>query len=439
MRTLRVGFGGCDITPPVGLPLGGYGARLSPADGILDPLFCRAVVFDDGRAPIALVVLDLVHVSASWVARVRGRMAELFGLRPERVLVTATHTHAGPGVFRSVIGSHHCMMAYEDDLILKVGDCLTAAFHAAMPAVLARGRAHSVGVSASRRDPSLPIDNAVRVLCAHAASGELLGVLADFACHSTVLSAASCSYSGDLFGAAAAAAASQLGAPVLLANGAGADVSTRFTRRDQSYAEVRRLGSLLADAICRAVGSVTDGAPADQPGLGAALRTVDVRWRALPAPADAAAELQAAQNALQALRAQGGDPAVLRVAESRVEGAQAELWVSSVGGWHAVFGPRPPVAELQALYCGGVPLVAAPGELFSSAGNWLRRQLGEGTFVIGYANDYLGYFIPEVEARAGGYESLMAMVDPSCEADLRQGLVAVAHRAMGASQPIADG
>jgi neutral ceramidase len=296
-----------------------------------------------------------------------------------------------------------------------------------MPAVLSYGSAHAGGVAANRRDPSLPIDDTVRVLCAHAASGQLLGVLANFACHSTVLSAANRSYSGDLFGAAAAAAASQLAAPVLLANGTGADVSTRFTRRDQSYAEVQRLASALAKAICAAVGDAAGPAAADRAGLGAALQAVDVRWRHLPAPVDAAAELQAAQSALRALRAQGTDPAMLRVAESRVEGAQAMLWVTSLGGWHAVFGPRPAVAELQALRCGDVPIVAAPGELFSSAGKWVRRQLGESTFVIGYANDYLGYFIPEMEARAGGYESLIAMVDSGCEADLRHGLVEVAH------------
>jgi hypothetical protein len=439
MSTLRVGFGQCDITPPPGLPLGGYGARLAPADGILDPLFCRAAIFDDGVAPIALVVLDLVHVFGSWVARLRAQAGELFGLRPERVLVAATHTHAGPGVFRSVIGDHTRMTAYEDDLLLEVTDCVSAALRAAVPAVLSYGSTRAEGVAANRRDPSLAIDDTVRVLCAHAACGQLLGVLANFACHSTVLSAANCSYSGDLFGAATAAAASQLGAPVLLTNGAGADVSTRFTRCDQSYAEVQQLGSTLAKAICTAVRAAAGCALVDQTGLGAALQGVDVRWRDLPAPGAAAAELQAAENAVRALRAQGTDAATLRLAESRVEGAQAVLWVTSLGGWDAVFGPRPAVAELQALRCAGVPIVAAPGELFCSAGKWIRRQLGESTFLIGYANDYLGYFIPEMESRVGGYESLIAMIEPNCEADLRRGLVEVAHRAALRSQLKADG
>jgi neutral ceramidase len=429
MSTLRVGFGQCDITPPLGLPLGGYGARVAPADGILDPLFCRVAIFDDGTAPIALVVLDLVHVLGSWVARLRAQAAQLFGLRPECLLVAATHTHAGPGVFRSVIGGRTLVTAYEDSLLIEVTNCVGAALRHAVPALLSYGSTHASGVAANRRDPSLPIDDAVRVSCARAASGQLLGVLANFACHSTVLSAANCSYSGDLFGSAAADAANRIGAPVLLTNGAGADVSTRFTRREQSYAEVQRLGGTLAQAIHTAVRTAVDCELVDQAGFGGALQAVDVRWRDLPAPNDAAVELQAAEDALRSLRAHGAAPATLRLAESRIEGAQAMLWVTSLGGWNAVFGPRPAVAELQALRCAGVPIVAAPGELFSSAGNWVRRRLGESAFIIGYANDYLGYFIPETEASAGGYESLIAAIEPSCEADLRRGLVEVAQGA----------
>lgn len=429
MTALRMGFAQCDITPPLGLPLGGYAARLSPAEGVLDPLFCRVAFFDNGAAPLAVVVLDLVYVSASWVGRVRMRAAGRLGIRPERLLVAATHTHAGPGVFRSTIADTAALAAYEDELISTVTDCLLAAQGAAVPAELWFGRAPTRGVAANRRDPSLSVDECVRVLCARAPSGALSGVLANFACHSTVLSAANCSYSGDLFGAAAARAAGHLGAPVLLTNAAGGDVSTRFTRREQSRAEVQRLGTVLADAICAAVASAVPLPAVAGDGVGAAREVLEVRWRRLRSPGDAEAELQAAHSALHALRRGGADGGSLRLAESRLEGAQAELWVSSHGGWQALFGPRSASTEIQALHCGAVTLVAAPGELFSSAGEWLRNRLGALTLLVGYANDYLGYFIPEADARAGGYESLIAMVDPSCESDLRHALVALAHRA----------
>lgn len=43
--------GGCakvNITPPVGSWLSGYGGRDKPSDGIVDELFARALVLDNG-------------------------------------------------------------------------------------------------------------------------------------------------------------------------------------------------------------------------------------------------------------------------------------------------------------------------------------------------------------------------------------------------------
>jgi hypothetical protein len=437
--TVRAGFAQLDITPPAGLPLGGYGMRTGGADGALDPLFCRAVVLDDDTGPVAVVVLDLVYVFADWTARVRVRAGEVLGLAADRLLISATHTHAGPGVFRSALSSDVRLRCYEDALVDRVVECLCAANAASTPAHLRCGKAAAAGVAANRRDPSLPIDEAVRVLCVHDESGQLRGVLANFACHPTVLSAANHSYSADLFGAAVETASHELGVPVLLTNGAAGDVSTRFTRRTQTPGEARRLGALLANAVCAGVRRASRvGRRSDRHFFDAATQSLQVRWRHLPAPDAAVTQLQRELTALQSLRAAGASAGAVRLAESRVEGAQAEAWVSSQGGWEALFGSRQPAAPVQALRCGAVAIVGAPGELFSSAAQWLRRRLGDTALVIGYANDYLGYLIPEHEVSAGGYESLIAMVDPTCEATIRSGLVDVAQSA-GCEIEAADG
>ncbi len=437
MTTLHVGFGQCDITPPLGLPLGGYGARFGGADAVLDRLHGRAIVIDDGVAAIAIIVLDLVHVFADWTACVRERITRTHGIAAERVLIAATHTHAGPAVFRSAIERDERLATYEQVLVDQVVASIGDARQRAKPAVLRFGRAAVAGVAANRREATMPVDHMVRVLSSHEPNGTLLGVLANFGCHPTVLSAANHAYSGDLLGAAAVQAAQTLDAPVVLTNGAAGDVSTRFTRREQTPAELQRLARLLADGVVAAVDDATEVELGDT-SLGAAAGAVPLRWRALPTTAAALAEAQAALADLKAMHARTADSRARRVAEARVEGAQAALWVSSQGGWAALFGERLPVAQLQALRCGDVSLVAAPGELFSSAGTQLRRALGERVLVIGYANDYLGYFIPQAEAVAGGYEALIAMVDPRDEATIRDGLVAVAlaagHRRITSAQ-----
>ncbi|MBI1816403.1 MAG: neutral/alkaline non-lysosomal ceramidase N-terminal domain-containing protein [Deltaproteobacteria bacterium] len=425
MTMLRVGFGQRDITPPLGLPLGGYGARFGGADAVLDRLHARAIVIDDGGAAIAIVALDLVHVFADWTVRVRERITRAYGIASERVLMAATHTHAGPAVFRSGIERDERLATYEHAMIEQVVASVADARQRAKPAVLRFGRAAVAEVAANRREAAMPVDHMVRVLSSHEPNGTLLGVLANFGCHPTVLSAANHAYSGDLLGVAATQAAQTLAAPVVFTNGAAGDVSTRFTRREQTADEVQRLARLLADGVGAAVNDAVEVDLGDT-SLGAAVGTVPVRWRALPTRAAAQAEVEAALADLEAAHTRGDDARARRVAAARVEGAQAALWVGSYGGWAVLFGERPPVAQLQALRCGDVSLVAAPGELFSSAGTQLRHALGERVLVIGYANDYLGYFIPEAEAVAGGYEALIAMVDPRDESTICNGLVDVA-------------
>ena len=48
-----------DITPPPDYKLWGYSDRKSGATGVLDPLFARVLVLDDGSNRLALVTLDL--------------------------------------------------------------------------------------------------------------------------------------------------------------------------------------------------------------------------------------------------------------------------------------------------------------------------------------------------------------------------------------------
>ncbi len=55
--------GGCaevNITPPLGIPpIGSYG---KPSDDILDELYAKALVLNDGRITIAIVSADLLYV-----------------------------------------------------------------------------------------------------------------------------------------------------------------------------------------------------------------------------------------------------------------------------------------------------------------------------------------------------------------------------------------
>lgn len=96
------GFGRADITPPPGLGLQGYGPEGQRARGHRHRLYARALVLQDTSGErIAIVVPDLPQVSAVLQRETvsDGRMPADHCIGADRLLLAATHTHAGPGHF----------------------------------------------------------------------------------------------------------------------------------------------------------------------------------------------------------------------------------------------------------------------------------------------------------------------------------------------------
>jgi len=92
---LKAGVARIDVTPPTGLRMSGFAGRVFPSLAVHDPLWARAIVFDDGERRAGLVTMDLRGVSEETVAKVRGSTARS-GIAPEGLLLAGTHTHSAP-------------------------------------------------------------------------------------------------------------------------------------------------------------------------------------------------------------------------------------------------------------------------------------------------------------------------------------------------------
>jgi neutral ceramidase len=90
---LRGGSAKVDITPPVGAWLSGYGSRNKPSEGILDLLYAKALVLDDGQNKIAIVSADLLWVPLKMTNEIRQQVQEKLGIPQQNVMICGTHTH----------------------------------------------------------------------------------------------------------------------------------------------------------------------------------------------------------------------------------------------------------------------------------------------------------------------------------------------------------
>lgn len=86
-----------DITPPPGMPMGGYSVMANRGQGFRTRIKARVVYINDGKGDaIALVQTDLTAASLLLQHEVASRVAQKTGLSPADIAITASHSHSAP-------------------------------------------------------------------------------------------------------------------------------------------------------------------------------------------------------------------------------------------------------------------------------------------------------------------------------------------------------
>ena len=213
-------------------------------------------------------------------------------------------------------------------------------------------------------------------------------VLYNFPCHPTVMGPGNLAVTADF----AADIEGELGTDLaVFLNGAAGDISTRYTRREQSFSECQRLGKLAAESIRR----VLEGKPYRQPEP---LKGVRGRFAMAVRPVepveDAQRRLEELTEAVRQAEAAGTDAGTLRTLKSYAEGAGINLQFAKGLGDTREIG-----LDICCLCFAGMKFAAIPGELFSTL-------LPEDACVIGYANGYNLYIADEMAYEKQYYEAL---------------------------------
>lgn len=407
---MKIGFARYALDWAVKLPLAGYSKRQQVATGYHRPLYVRAAVFssDDEATRSCLISVEILCVDAALTGRLRRDIHRETGIAPDAIMVAATHTHASVGgLARFPVdgGAASFLGVYADDrveqLVAAARYAVQAALAAQAPASLWFGRTETHGVAANRRERNGIFDPYLNFLVARDPAGQAQGAIFSYSCHSTVLDADNLLYSGDLIGTIAALLEERWGIALGLAGAAG-NVSTRFTRRASTPAEVERLAGQVTNAV---LATDVQPIPAEAPGWAVQSLTVPLKQRK---------DTYVLQQTLERAQARLQDDlphAEQRLVETEIEGLQLNLGMCEL--------PPNLTTQIQALRVGGAYMIAFPGELFVEYGIELTARLAPTpVLVAGYANDYIGY-VPTLTTD-DGYEGDSAIVAPGVGSALVQ-------------------
>jgi neutral ceramidase len=379
---LKGGTAKVDITPPIGAWLSGYGSRNKPSEGILDPLYAKALVLDDGQCKIAIVSADLLWVPLKMTNEIRQQVQEKLGIPHQNVMICGTHTHFAPKIDRIAKNWPDAAAAQIDEsyvqiLKKKIFDSIMLADKNCRQLNLSVGKGQISEIVYNRRtrkpdgtvamtfnlppaSPDLtfgPVDPELCLLRVDDPNGALVAAVVNYACHPVsgdpirdkfyYISADYPAYTAQVVEQA------EGGNCIFLLGTAGNINPVRLNRTHPRM----QTGKALGGAALRCLQFT-------QP-------CVDVKISALK------------QSVSLPLKKDLPPERKLNV------GKDAETRDT----------------EVQVLKIGDVYIVGLPGEILVEIGLEIKAKAGiENLFVVSLANDAIGYVCPRAAYKEGGYE-----------------------------------
>jgi len=395
------GFAAVNITPTQFMWMSGYGGRTAPADGKETDLWAKAAVLEVGDRKLVLVTLDLVGIDRTTSQAVCKQIMEKHKLPREAIVLSVSHTHCGP-----VVGTNLRSMYFFDDaqgklvddytaklpgLILKAVDDaianlepvkLTSAVGIAKFAVNRRtNKEAEVPALKARGELKGPVDHDVPVLAAHDSKGALKGIIFGYACHATVM--AYQKWSGDYPGFAMIELEKlHPGAVAMFWAGCGADQNP-LPRRSVELA--KDYGKQLATAVEAVLAKSMD-----------------------PVAANSAATY--AEITLPLNEVPGREAFVKEsMSADKFVAARAKMLLKKIEAGEKIPDVYP--YPVQTWRLGKeITLVTLGGEVVVDYSLRLKKELGPGLWVMGYANDVMAYIPSARVLKEGGYEGGGSMV-----------------------------
>lgn len=384
---LTVGVAKRRVTPPLWVPhltSSGNGTH-APFQSVHDNLFARALVLDDGCEAVAVLTVDsigydntILGPGRDFTAELRRKVAASTALKPDAIMLAATHSHSAPETigltpFREVRG----VPEWIENHLAELAATVVEAWRNRVPARARAGVTKVEGIARYRRirlrngkesrqgplpppeDVAVPwrLDEDLNILHFERADGTPLAVMLNYTAHPVVAMLLP-HVSADYPGAATAFVEHELpGAICLFTNGCCGNINT--VKVATNFDDVQAIGTKLGRAT---LGTLRELKPLVDPRV-----------------AHRSTQLTLAPRECSPAKT----PVLSRLAKKLAEG--------------------PLRADVQAMRVGPVSWVSLPGEPFVETGFALKDA--GATFVVGYANGWLGYFPIRRAYDEGGYEA----------------------------------
>jgi len=410
--SILAGLGEISITPISNMQMCGF-AKSQVSTGTHDDLYARALAVEspDGGAAI-MMTLGLVGFQGDYCQRMREEISDKTGVPVAGIVISVTHTHAGPDVDNG--GT-----AYQDYLIKQAVTAAVTAWGARKPGRIGVGSIDVLELGRNRRRllyGGIHPDPETAVIRIDDSDGKLSGVAFNYACHPSGLDWQNTLFSEDWPYYAIKGMKDHFGSDVWAAyfQGAMGDINVGYSAelsavgvdmpvRSYWYMEVK--GKQMADALTGVVPGIET---TNTPVVAVTSGVFDYPMRqTFPVTLEQArSDAEDAKKRLGEMEAQADTIGSRHLDHARVDVFQASQRLAIAEKFYAA--DTPPLTrriEQQAVRIGDAVFVTIPGEVFSEIGKAIKDgSPAKKTFVIGLVNTYWDYMPTAREYAEGDYE-----------------------------------
>jgi len=328
-------------------------------------------VLDDGTTRVALVTADLVGFSKDFVRKLRAAVQADTGIPAANLMLTCSHTHAGPRMAAYVFEEEKGMggrveSAFLETLMQQLRGLVKKAAGALRPARIGFGRGKAgaeKGIGGNRHDPKGLADPGVGVIGVQDEAGEWMAILVKYSLHPTILQMDNFLVTADYpWGIRLVMKERHPRAAFLFAQGATGDQSSRYFRKGQTFDEAERFGRIIGEEADRVLGSL---AWAREPVLGSASVQVEPAWKDIPPIPELESRIARYWEELHQLEARGAPYVEQQTCYLDRLGVELTLGMARAHarGEKAAWEHDAPL-EVHALCIGDACIVGYQGEVF---------------------------------------------------------------------------
>jgi hypothetical protein len=402
--SLLIGLAEVNYTPEVGLDLvGNYRGDDYASRGIHDSLYARAIVAanSDGEKAAVLSV-DICSITKEPVEMMRSFIGSMTDIKPENIMIHATHTHSGP---KSDLSAPKAK-----EYLTRAANAVVLANKNLKPTVISIGRSSESRVSFNRRlkcvdgtthmcwekfepgfvtGPLGPVDPEL-ITISLKQQDKSTGVIVNFGCHATTLTGNNWLYSADYPGYIAESVRRVKGKeyiPMFLNGPCGnvTQVDYRIGFPD-TYQECQRIGYILGITALEAIKNeeVISGDKVAVSKERVPLKRMTITEE----------QLNWARAVMKKVEKEGMPPLQ---ADGIPDAEFAQQWIKMYETQNLTDS-----LEVMVIRIGDVAFVGLPGEIFCEFGIEIKKNSPfKNTMVMGLTNDDRNYFPTKISFTQG--------------------------------------